>query len=330
MDNEKTRNQCFICGEIAENVTRSQTFFGYFCSCKTCGRYEIDDHLFSHSENDVFIEEKLKSSIYYYLTQIEKHRNKEDYRQFRFITGNVENKEILDQGSRTILSYEDIVKFHPTDMDEQISMILVNFFNRCERPGDRIFGIRSDQQMSHLFFLKEGDDEKKSGETDWWMKTLGDLGYIKAESKNGYVLTLEGWKHANNFAKAQNASKTVFVAMSFAEDLLPARVEIVKAIESAGFVPVVIDTKEHNNQIMPEILYEIRKSRFVVADLTKQRNGVYYEAGYAEGLNIPVIALCRDDDFKNVHFDLKQKNTIQWVTELDIQDRLVKRIAATI
>ena len=40
--------------------------------------------------------------------------------------------------------------------------------------------------------------------------------------------------------------------------------------------------EEHNNQIVPEIFYEIRQSNYIIADLTGHRNGVYYEAGYAE------------------------------------------------
>lgn len=51
---------------------------------------------------------------------------------------------------------------------------------------------------------------------------------------------------------------------------------------------------------------EIRRSRFLVADFThdkKQgaRGSVYYEAGFAHGLNIPVIFTARDGT--KPHFD---------------------------
>lgn len=52
-------------------------------------------------------------------------------------------------------------------------------------------------------------------------------------------------------------------------------------IHDAGYVPTRIDNKEHANKICDEIIVEIRRSRFVVADFTGQRNGVYYEAGFA-------------------------------------------------
>ena len=54
-----------------------------------------------------------------------------------------------------------------------------------------------------------------------------------------------------------------------------------------------IDQKEHLNRIDDEIIAEIRRTRFLVADCTQgetgPRGGVYYEAGFAHGLKIPVV-----------------------------------------
>ena len=43
---------------------------------------------------------------------------------------------------------------------------------------------------------------------------------------------------------------------------------IALAIEDAGYKPVRIDRKDHNNKIDDEIIAEIRRSRFLVADFT--------------------------------------------------------------
>ena len=87
------------------------------------------------------------------------------------------------------------------------------------------------------------------------------------------------------------------------------RDSIKRAIEDAGYLPVIIDEKEHNNQIVPEIFYEIKNSKFIVADLCGHRNGVYYEAGYAKGLGKEVILTCRQSDFDKKHFDVAQQST---------------------
>ena len=38
--------------------------------------------------------------------------------------------------------------------------------------------------------------------------------------------------------------------------------------------------------LVPEMLYEISKSKFVVVDITFPNYGAYYEAGYAEALGL--------------------------------------------
>ena len=76
----------------------------------------------------------------------------------------------------------------------------------------------------------------------------------------------------------------------------------------------------------------IRRSRFVVADFTGQRGGVYFEAGYALGLGLRVIWLCRDGELKDVHFDTRQYNFLVWKAGeyADLAKRLQNRIEATL
>lgn len=122
----------------------------------------------------------------------------------------------------------------------------------------------------------------------------------------------------------------VFIAMSFSEEMKSARQSICKAVELADYKAVLIDVKEHNNFIVPEIFSEIEKSVLVIADLTEQRAGVYFEAGFALGKEIPVILSCRKDDFGNNHFDVSQINTIVWENEEDLQKRLLNRIKSSL
>ena len=95
-----------------------------------------------------------------------------------------------------------------------------------------------------------------------------------------------------------------------------------------------IDRKEHINKIDDEIIAEIKRSRFLVADFTQgdfgARGGVYYEAGFARGLNIPVIFDCREDAICKVHFYTRQFNHITWKTPEELLARLRQRISATI
>jgi nucleoside 2-deoxyribosyltransferase len=151
----------------------------------------------------------------------------------------------------------------------------------------------------------------------------------KARSSFNVQLTPKGIMRAEELVRARTASAQGFVAMWFTEATSEAWDKgFRKAIEAAGYAALRIDKAEHVNKICDEIISEIRKSRFVVADFTGQRGGVYFEAGYALRRDIPVIWTCSKDNLPNLHFDIRQYNCIDWVTPDELSQRLKARIEA--
>jgi nucleoside 2-deoxyribosyltransferase len=123
----------------------------------------------------------------------------------------------------------------------------------------------------------------------------------------------------------------VIIAMWFNPLMDAARAEgLEPAIRQAGYSPVIVSGVEHINKIDDEIISLIRKSKFLVADFTGHRGGVYFEAGFAMGLALPVFWTCRQDDLSNLHFDIRQYNCIDWTTPADLAVRLKRRIEAII
>jgi len=146
-----------------------------------------------------------------------------------------------------------------------------------------------------------------------------------------FSVSADGFARVEQLRSANVATAQGFVAMWFNEALDEAwQSGFVEGIRSAGYEPLRIDGKEHNHKICDEIVAEIRRSRFVVADFTGHRGGVYYEAGFAAGLGIPVIFTCQKDQLKDLHFDVRQFNTIDWTDASDLAPRLTARICATI
>ncbi len=144
-------------------------------------------------------------------------------------------------------------------------------------------------------------------------------------------LTAKGHLLADELTTKRAASLQGFVAMSFDPSLTTAwREGIEPAIRGAGYEPVRIDNKEHIDRIDDRIIAEIRRSLFAVVDLTLQRPNVYYEAGFAFGMGKPVIYTCRNNDHKNLHFDIRQYNCITWAEPADLSDRLRDRIGAVL
>lgn len=147
----------------------------------------------------------------------------------------------------------------------------------------------------------------------------------------GCVLTTEGWTEVEADRTQRVDSSQGFVAMSFDAKMGDVYNEAIKpAIESAGFTPEIINRRQFVGQIVDEILAQIRKSRFVVADFTGQKAGVYFEAGFAMGLGLPVIWTCEKKEIKKLHFDTSHYNHIVWEKPDDLRSQLKFRILAVI
>jgi len=168
---------------------------------------------------------------------------------------------------------------------------------------------------------------------------LHDTGYIQGSfSLGGYCEacpTAAGWREIDRLSQPKSDSSQAFVAMWFSPATNDAySFGIAPALSASGYKAVRIDKKEHNSKIDDEIIAEIRRSRFLIADFTCEpknvRGGVYYEAGFAQGLGIPVIWTCRNTTLDDLHFDTRQYSHIIWKTPADLFTQLKNRIGATV
>ena len=75
-------------------------------------------------------------------------------------------------------------------------------------------------------------------------------------------------------------------------------------------------------------MHNERPSAFLVADFTGHRQNVYFETGFAAGLGLQVIWTCRKDQIKELHFDIRQYNCIDWQDHAELAQRLQRRIEA--
>lgn len=127
-----------------------------------------------------------------------------------------------------------------------------------------------------------------------------------------------------------NAAGKVFVSMPMNEQkcdcIAMIRGGICNALKNTGNNPYFLDRDSHSENIYNVMLEHIHSCKFLVADLTTQNNGVYYEAGYAKALGKTVIFTCKNSDFANIHFDIKQIQTISWSDEAELANKLAEQI----
>lgn len=124
----------------------------------------------------------------------------------------------------------------------------------------------------------------------------------------------------------------IFVAMMFSTDMTSIYENGYKTvIQSLNYSVMRIDEKDYTGLIINEITSEISDSIALIADLTGNRGGVYYEAGIARGLQlcnhpIKLILTCKQDYFdkEKVHFDVSGDKILLYKNENDLKTKLTK------
>ncbi len=126
------------------------------------------------------------------------------------------------------------------------------------------------------------------------------------------------------------------MAMKFGDDELNKMLEDVfkPSAKRAGFDLVKLTDVPKAGLIDDRMRVEIQASDFVVADLSHDNLGAYWEAGYAEGLGKPVIYTCEKSKFERTktHFDTNHHLTILWdsASPSDAASELAATIRATL
>lgn len=158
----------------------------------------------------------------------------------------------------------------------------------------------------------------------------GDFG--TASSRGHFYLTFKGWDHYEQLKKGAFNSRKAFMAMKFDVQELDNIFTnyFIPAVHKTGFDLMTLNDSKRAGLIDDRLRVEIMTSRFLIADLTHDNKGAYWEAGFAEGLGKPVIYTCEKKKFdeEKTHFDTNHHLTIKW--DINEPSKAVDDLKATI
>jgi nucleoside 2-deoxyribosyltransferase len=272
--------------------------------CKLCGSYSLQDL-------------RLKDLM------LPKFKDR-----FHLIRGCIREQNLHGQTpvNLTEESISDMLSLAPRTVLEKAGKLLIAIARKSRYPADRV---SLDPDDSYPIGYCTNTRELK-----FYIEHLRVQRLIDCEPAGEDLVCIvlpEGWTAVESHRPSNLVSDKAFVAMWFDPSMRPAYDEgIEPAIIQAGYRSIRVDAQEFNSDVVEQIIAEIRESRFVIADVTGQRNGVYFEGGFALGLNLPTIWMCRQDEVGKLHFDTRQLNHIVWKDPADIRERLTRRILATI
>lgn len=161
----------------------------------------------------------------------------------------------------------------------------------------------------------------------------GNLAESMGEPGRAHVtLSLEGWDHYEQLRRGGVTYRKAFMAMKYGDSILDHVLESVfkPCIKQTGFDLVRLDDEPRAGLIDDRLRVEIQASNFLIADLTHDNLGAYWEAGYAEGLGKPVIYTCEKEKFDRdkTHFDTNHHLTIVW--DRNAPEEAGERLKATV
>ncbi len=325
---------CPICGDKAE--VYGQDGFSDFVNCNSCGNFEIDTFV----QLSKTLNKNELASYLYYNGLISHPINNEQEKFYNFIgEKNVFEEKFERYPWSYFVSKETVENWYPKTFSEKIDSILLGLAKTSKYDGD-IVVLSYNQALSACFVKRFNEDgstisfDERNKQLNFLINYLKETEYITSHNTNtdtSYIIKTKGIERIDLLQKRNSNSKTAFVAMSFAPEMKPIREAISSAIYESGYIPRIMDEIEHNHQIVPEMLYEIRQAKFIVTELTGHNNGAYFEEGYAIGLGKEVIQICKKEAFEaDGHFDVKQVNTIMWEDAEQLKNALIGRIKATI
>ncbi|MCE5325068.1 MAG: hypothetical protein LLG01_01500 [Planctomycetaceae bacterium] len=339
-DNSENRN-CALCGKEARfsefHFVNRQPIKMFDYDCPGCGRYLLDWTVGARLKHD-------KTGLAFKLACLVRERRIRHDEGLFAILSKAPAQDISKLVDRAWLVDELAADFPgPTAM---IDRTLLNLSKLTQHPMGVV--CLSNCDRAYLTFC----DERAIQDSVSYLEAKGlirDAG--SSTTSTEITITPDGWDRIEKISEVAAESKQAFVAMWFNESTRCFfDVGIEPAVRETGFICKRIDRVEHINKICDEIVAEIRKSRFLVADFSagcckmcgecqhqkdckdqvRPRGGVYFEAGFAMGLGIPVIWTIRKEQLEQVHFDIRQYNFIAYENPEDLKDRLFNRIRATI
>ena len=113
-------------------------------------------------------------------------------------------------------------------------------------------------------------------------------------------LSLDGWDQYETEKHGRFAGDYGFLAMKYDDHELEDFVaNVLKPAVKQGIGCELHDLRDRGRaRIIDNIMrVAIRDCKFVIADLTHDNLGAYWESGYAEGLEKPVVYICKKEKF---------------------------------
>jgi len=287
---------CPICRNTESRIEQNRTNHVYYVDCIQCGNFSLSEIAFHSVDSYIDNDEDKRLILSYAIRQ----------------------KQLETECPKINVSdIQGLLKTKLPTIEEQTQNLLLLIKENVKAPGDW-YSIDSNVDAIRIGAMTPSALEQI-------INHLRGEGFINGQYsgppgptlKGSLTLTVKGWTECESIISGESKLMTAFMAMDFNNAIVNQLYEeIYKPLcEEYGFKLSTVNKKTGliDNTIRKQIL----SSKFVIADLTDDNYGAYWEAGFAEGNGKPVIYCCEKTKFeeKKTHFDTNHSLTAQWLIE---------------
>jgi hypothetical protein len=291
--------KCVICGfKLPSSATYDGEQDAYSTSCSNCGQYRLAGSAFGTLAGGWWPEEAKRQYLPLLAHQV-RARQRTEPRPFvgtnwlhRLLDNEPEFPNAIQQIENLVIELAETLRpGEPVDIEPE-----------------RFQAVAGSSTAAAFTWVVESALEKGL--------IRGDLlQYVDSEdfALARATLTVDGWTWYKDIGKHKR-SRLAFMAMPYGIQELDSMYNdcFKPAVGLTGFTLFRLDDEPKAGIIDNRLRVEIRRSRLVLADITHDNRGAIWEAGFAEGLGIPVIYTCEKSRHSNKHFDIRNCQMVLW------------------
>lgn len=228
-------------------------------------------------------------------------------------------REKTDCGERVILNAGDLDSIVnspaiPVTLEDKGNRLLQYLYRHSEGPGQPVVI----QPLSSSYNLTYSPNLQ---ELVYIIEKLRSEELLIREGMT-FKLTAQGWGEAAAITGGKNIKHCV-VLLPNEEELRTEWLEkLLPKIEQYGYLPRVLVQAGEEDSLKP-----IADSKLIIADVTGQSPEVYFAAGYALGLNIPVVWTVKSEDADKLWVHLQEIRPLVWDTAEDLGILLQQKLS---
>lgn len=294
------KKYCLFCEEIVTTKTEGDYDKYMGCSCSPDGFYSL-----------------LRES-YETINSLPHHKKR---KMFYLVSAYI--RELTDCDEKVTLSANDLESIAnspkiPLTIDDKGNRLLQFLHRHTGGPGEPvvIHPLSSSYNLTYSPNLQE---------LVYIIDKLVTMQLLIREG-NTFKLTEKGWSEAAASAGGKKL-KPCFVLISDNDNLRTEWLEILfPRIEQCGYMPrLLAHNKTKNDDTYT--LESISESKLIIADLTDQSPEVYLAAGYAHGLNIPVIWTASSSEAEKLFVQIQNIRPIIWDSAEELASILQQKLS---